>query len=154
MNADELRDHISSTFAGVRTMEASGDTFFLYDPDGDLPPERQMPFATLVTDDNYDRVSGLSRPGVFRLNIGLTKATYTAMFGAVPTERDEAGVFDTGFDHARPDVVMPHPVYASQHWVCVVSPIEATLDVVRSLLTEAHGFAARKHANHARRARA
>jgi hypothetical protein len=46
---------------------------------------------------------------------------------------------------------MPHPVYASQHWVCVVSPDEATLDAIRPLLAEAHEFAARKHANHARR---
>lgn len=151
MNAEELTDHITSTFAGTRVMEAYGDVFFLYDPDNDLPPERQMPYATIVTDDNYERVSRLSEPGAYRLNIGLTKATYTAMFGPVPTERDADGVFDTGFDYAERDRVMPHPVYASQHWVCVVSPGEATLDAVRPLLVEAHEFAARKHANHAKR---
>jgi hypothetical protein len=32
--------------------------------------------------------------------------------------------------------------------VCVVSPGEATLETVRVLLAEAHGFAARKYANH------
>jgi hypothetical protein len=145
-----MTEHIKS-FACTRVMEAYGDTFFLYDPDGDLPPERRLPFATIVTDDNYERVSELSEPGAYRLNIGLTKATYTAMFGAVPTERDDQGVLETGFDYAERDRVMPHPVYASQHWVCVVSPGEATLDAVRPLLAEAHEFAARKHANHARR---
>lgn len=145
-----MTEHLKS-FAGTRVMEAYGDTFFLYDPDGDLPPERRLPFATIVTGDNYERVSRLSEPGAYRLNIGLTKATYTAMFGAVPTERDEEGVLETGFDYAERDRVMPHPVYASQHWVCVVSPGEATLDAVRPLLAEAHAFAARKHANHARR---
>ncbi|MFI9006450.1 DUF6194 family protein [Actinosynnema sp. NPDC053489] len=154
MNADEMTDHIRSTFAGTRVLEAGGDVFFLYDPDGDLPPERQLPFATIVTADNYDRVSDLTRPGVYRLNIGLTKATYTALFGAPPTRRDERGVLDTGFDYARQDLVMPHPHYASQYWVCVVAPIAETLDAVRSMLVEAHGFAARKHANHARRAKA
>lgn len=146
-----MTDHITSTFAGTRVMEAYGDTFFLHDPDGDLPPERQLPFATIVTDDNYDHVSRLGEPGAYRLNIGLTKATYTAMFGPPPTRRDDQGIFDTGFDHARRDQVMPHPVYASQYWVCVVSPA-TTLDTVRSLLVEAHAFAVRKHANHARRA--
>ncbi|MEU4764641.1 DUF6194 family protein [Actinosynnema sp. NPDC023794] len=150
MNAEEMTEHIKS-FAGTRVMEAYGDTFFLYDPDGDLPPERQLPFATIVTGDHYEQVSELSEPGAYRLNIGLTKATYTAMFGAVPTERDDQGVFDTGFDYAERDRLMPHPVYASQHWVCVVSPSEATLDDVRTLLAGAHDFAARKHANHARR---
>ncbi|WP_367131198.1 DUF6194 family protein [Saccharothrix sp. HUAS TT1] len=153
MNVDELKDHISSTFAGIRVVEASGDTFFLYDPDGDLPPERQMPFATIVTGDRYDRVSRLGEDGAYRLNIGLTKASYAAMFGAVPTERDGDGVLDSGFDYAERDRLLPHPFYASQHWVCVVSPSGATLEAVRPLLVEAHGFAARKHANHARRAR-
>jgi hypothetical protein len=152
VDADEVKEHISSTCAGTRVMEASGDTFFLYDPDGDLPPERQLPFATIVTSDNYEQVSELSEPGAYRLNIGLTKATYQAMFGAVPTERDDQGVLETGFDYAERDRVMPHPVYASQHWVCVVSPGEATFDAVRPLLVEAYEFAARKHANHARRA--
>ncbi|MCE6997832.1 DUF6194 family protein [Saccharothrix sp. S26] len=151
MNADEMKEHISSTFAGVRVMEAYGDTFFLYDPDGDLPPERQMPFATIVNSDNYERVSDLDQPGAYRLNIGLTKATYTAMFGAPPTERDEQGVLKTEFDYAERDRVMPHPVYASQHWVCVISPGRATLDAIGPLLTEAYDFAVRKHANHARR---
>ncbi|MFE2755879.1 DUF6194 family protein [Actinosynnema sp. NPDC059335] len=153
MNAEELTDHITSTFPGTRAMEAHGDVFFLYDPDGDLPPERQMPYATIVTGDHYERVSRLGEPGAYRLNIGLTKATYTAMFGPVPTGRDADGVFDTGFDYAERDRLMPHPVYASQHWVCVVSPSGATLDAVRPLLVEAHGFAARKHANHAKRAK-
>ena len=151
MNCDELRDHICSTLSGTRVLEADGDLFFLYDPDGDLPPERQLPFATIVTSDHHDQVSDLSRPGVYRLSIGLTKATYTALFGAPPTRRDEQGVLDTGADYAQQDRVMPHPHYASQYWVCVVAPIGATLDAVRSMLVEAHGFAARKHANHARR---
>ncbi len=134
-------------------MEASEDTFFIYDPDGDLPPERQMPFATIVTDDNYDRVSDLGRPGAYRLNIGVTKATYTALFGTPPTRRDEDGVLDTGFDYSVRDRLMPHPFYASQYWVCVVTPSEETLDTVRPMIAEAHEFAARKYANHQARQR-
>ncbi|WP_344684099.1 DUF6194 family protein [Saccharopolyspora taberi] len=151
MNADEMNHHIRETFDGINVLESSGDLFFLYDPDRDLPPERQFPFATIVTGDNYDTVSDLDPPGAYRLNIGLTKATYTSLFGAPPAVRDEKGVLETGFDHAVRDRLMPHPMYASQHWVCVVNPGEATLDAVRGLLAEAHGFAARRHAN--RRAR-
>jgi hypothetical protein len=32
---------------------AWGDSFFFYDPDGDAPTDRRMPFATIVTND-YD----------------------------------------------------------------------------------------------------
>jgi hypothetical protein len=30
---------------------------------------------------------------------------------------------------------MPHPIYASQHWVCVVNPGEATLETVSITVT-------------------
>ncbi len=132
-----MNRYIRESFDGVNAVDSSDDTFFLYDPDGDLPAERQIPFATTVTGDHYDNVSNLDRPGAYRLNIGLTKATYTAMFGTAPAP-----------DHAAVDTVMPHPTYASQHWVSVVNPGEATLDTVRTLLAEAHAFAARKYTNH------
>ena len=147
-----MKRYINDAFDGLNVMENSGDTFFLYDPAGDLPPERQLPFVTIVTGDHYDSVSDLSRPGAYRLNIGVTKATYAALFGAAPTRRDELGLFQTGHDYAATDTLMPHPVYASQHWVSVVNPGEATLDTVLQLLAEAHEFAARKYANqHSRR---
>ncbi|MEV4759370.1 DUF6194 family protein [Micromonospora sp. NPDC049559] len=155
MHADEMKRYICQTFDGVRVLEAAGDTFLLYDPAGDLPPERQLPFATIITGDHpYDSVSKLDRPDTYRLNIGLTKATYTERFGPVPTERDPDGVFATGFDYTAADQLMPHPIYAGQHWVCVLNPGEATWETVRTLLAEAHAFAARKYANHqARRER-
>jgi hypothetical protein len=148
MDASEMKRYICEAFGGVNAVDNAGDTFFLYDPDGDLPAERQFPFVTIVTGDHYDSASTLDRPGAYRLNIGLTKATYTASFGAAPTRRGADGVLDTGFDYAAVDTVMPHPIYASQHWVCVVNPGEATWETVQTLLAEAHGFAARRYANH------
>jgi hypothetical protein len=147
MDADEMKRYIDETFDGINAVYNAGDTFFMYDPARDLPPERWFPFATIVTGDRHDKVSDLDRPGRYRLNIGLTKATYVRLFGAPPKVRDEHYVLATGFDYAATDTLMPHPVYASQYWVCVVNPGGATLDTVRGLLAEAHGFAARKHAN-------
>jgi hypothetical protein len=142
-----MRQYICDTFDGIDVVDNFGDTFFMYDPDGDLPAERQLMFATIVTGDSYDSVSDLDRPGAYRLNLGLTRATYVAWFGTPPTQRDANGLLDTAFDYAAEDTVMPHPVYASQYWVCVVNPGEATQETVRTLLAEAHGFAARKYAN-------
>ncbi|WP_210408081.1 DUF6194 family protein [Allokutzneria sp. NRRL B-24872] len=155
IEADDLRRHIMDSFAGTALLENAGDLFFIHDPDGDIPPERTFPYATIVTGDHYDTVSRLDEPGAYRLNIGLTKATYTALFGAAPTERDEKGVLDTGFDHDARDRIVPHPIYASQYWVSVVNPTESTMDTIRPMLVEAHEFVARKHANkRARRDRA
>jgi uncharacterized protein DUF6194 len=142
-----MKRYICHAGDGVEVAESRGGMFFTYDPDGDLPQDRWLPFATIVTDDSFDSVSNLSRPDAYRLNLGLTKATYTAMFGAAPTERDEHGVLTTGFDYTAVDRVMPHPMYASQYWVCVVNPT-TTLDQLRPLVVEAYEFAVRKHANH------
>jgi len=147
VDAAAMTRYITETFEGTRAAESSGDTFFSYDPDGDLPGDHWLPFATVVTDDNYDSVSNLDSPGAYRLNIGLTKAAYTSRFGPAPTDRDEHGVLDTGFDYSARDQLMPHPYYASQYWICVVNPAANTTDDVRRLLDEAHRFAARKHAN-------
>jgi hypothetical protein len=151
VDAHELKDDIVRTCAGANVLENSGDYYVLYDPDRDLPPERMQPFVTIVTGDRHDQVSNLDNPDAYRINIGLTKATYTSLFGAAPTERDENGVLKTGFDYSTRDQLMPHPVYGSQYWVCVVTPGEATLDVICRLVAEAYEFAVRKHTN--RRAR-
>ena len=133
-------------YDGVRVLEAQDDLFYLYDPAGDLPPERQQPFATIVTGDHYEQVSRLDGSGSWRLNLGLTKATYSSLFGPVPTERDADWVLDSGHDYAARDTLMPHPFYAAQHWVAIVDP--TGLDRLLPLIEEAYMFAERKYSNH------
>ena len=65
MDEAELIRYIVTTFEGVDVVEASGDSYFMYDP------EHMFPFATLVTGARHDQVSDLDRPGVFRLNSGV-----------------------------------------------------------------------------------
>ena len=113
----------------------AGDSFFIYDPNRDLPPNKQMPFATIVTKDypGWDEASQLARDGVYRLNVGVSRETFRAIF---PT--------DTEHDYAALDVLMPHPVYAPQSWVSVLSPSESTFERVKRLLAEAYERAARR----------
>lgn len=139
MNLDTLRRYLVDNFPGTDVLEANGDMFFVHDPDRDLPDERKMPWATLVTSDFNDSASDLDRPGVFRLNVGLSKARYRELF---PGE----GEYDT----TALDVVMPHPVYGSYHWLCVLNP-DITWPAVRGLLDHAHALASRKYANAAAR---
>ncbi|WP_350275976.1 DUF6194 family protein [Kribbella sp. HUAS MG21] len=145
MTVEEL-DRMFRAYDGVRVLEAQDDLFYLYDPAADLPPERQQPFATIVTGDHYEQVSRLDEPGSWRLNLGLTKSTYTSLFGAVPTERDADWVLASGYDYAARDTLMPHPFYASQYWVAIVNP--TGLDQLLPLVEEAYAFAARKYSNH------
>ncbi|MFC5290268.1 DUF6194 family protein [Actinokineospora guangxiensis] len=134
MDDSQLIGLLLAELDGVIAMESQGDTFLIYDPHDDVPYNRRFPFATVVTADRYDSASNLDRPGAYRLNLGLTKATYRARFSA-----------EGPVDHAAEDVLMPHPVYAPQHWICVVNPSQATVDAAMPLIREAHDFAARKY---------
>jgi hypothetical protein len=148
--------YIAATFAGVDVEQpeagsgaaeiAWGDTFFIYDPDRNLVPQHRFPFATIVTKDygDFDRASNLNRPGVFRLNIGVSKGTYRSLFGPQPSPPGAAGVVDTGHDFTTLDQILPHPVYAPQSWVCVLNPSDATFQAVRPLLAEAYDLAVRR----------
>jgi hypothetical protein len=119
---------------------AWGDSFFSYDPDGDTPAEGRMPFATIVTKDydGFDTASNLNRPGVFRLNIAVGRTAFEELLGHPPAPSEDA-------DHTAIDTLIPHPVYATQAWVAILNPGPATAELARSLLTDAHTLAVRRH---------
>jgi hypothetical protein len=129
--------YITDTFAGVEVTVAAGDSYFFYDPD------KKFPFATLVTGDRHDQVSDLERPGVYRLNIGVSKQSFQSLFGP---KADSSGNEDAagGHDFAALDRIMPHPVYGKMYWVCVLNPSADTFKTVQSLLAEAYEMAVRK----------
>ncbi len=125
-------DYILKTFPEVETTQNFGYTFFFY------RSERMLPFATFIdADTDYDRISNLNRPGVFRLNIGVSRETFQSLFGAQKVDVSR-------YDYTSLDVILPHPDYARQHWICVLSPGTATLESIRSMLAEAYEIAVRR----------
>ena len=111
-------------------VEAMGAKFFSLDPEKHWPN-----FATIVTTDEHDMgaPSDLARPGVFRLNIGVGKATFERLVGSMADP-----------DHAAFDTILPHPVYAKQRWLCVLNPSRTTFDsIVKPLIAEAYARLAR-----------
>jgi hypothetical protein len=147
MDQAAITSYITTTFSGVDAQVGSeetgapeiawGDTFFIYDPERNMEGAGRFPFATIVTRDygEFDNGSDLDRPGVFRLNIGLSEETYERLV--------EAGA---EHDFTALDRLMPHPVYGTNHWVCVLNPSEATFETLKPLLEEAYGRAVRRHA--------
>ncbi|MFL5733710.1 MAG: DUF6194 family protein [Chloroflexia bacterium] len=154
MNEAEIGRYITGRLEGVDVVDDSGNSFFFYNPDPDVPPDHNFPFATLVTSDIYDQFSDLNRPSVFRLNIGIGKETFRSLFGKpnLPSDRDSAvesgdnSSDPTDYDFTALDKVMPHPVYGRQYWVCVLNPSDETFETkVRPLLAEAHELAVSKY---------
>ena len=114
--------------------QALGATFFSLD-------ETHWPnFATIVTTDEHDEgaPSDLARPGAFRLNVGVGRATFERLVGSL-----------TAPDYAAYDTILPHPVYAKQRWVSILNPSAATFrDLVLPLVAEAHDRLAATRARH------
>ena len=81
-----------------------------------------------------------ARAGVFRLNIGVSKATFERLVGSM-----------TDPDYAAFGVVLPHPTYAKQLWISILNPSDETFrEVVMPLLDEAHDRLAEARARHHR----
>jgi hypothetical protein len=117
-------------------VRALGAIFFSIDPEKHWPN-----YATIVTTDEHDEgaPSNLTaRDRVFRLNIGVGRATFERMVG---------GIADPDF--AAFNQLLPHPVYAKQLWISILNPTDATFrDVVLPLLDEAYGRLATVRARH------
>ena len=91
------------------------------------------------------QASNLNRPSVFRLNIGVSSDTYRMMFGTQPAFPRDGGSVNTGHDFTLLDTIMPHPIYASMSWICVLNPSSETFEKVKPLLAEAYALDAKKH---------
>jgi hypothetical protein len=142
MDEASITQHIVNTFDGVETVTMPGATFFFYGSD------HMLPFATLVTNDDFDKASDLNRPGVFRLNIGIGKQAFLSLFGSKPPRPGASGTPDYpagAYDFTALDRLMPHPDYGHLSWVCILNPSDTTFqEAVQPLLTEAYELAVRR----------
>ncbi len=151
MDQEAIIQYITETFTGVEIVRptdgpGAGDTFFFYDPQRNLDPAHRLPFATIVTKDygDFDDATHLNRPDVFRLNIGVSRDTFRALFGPAPSAESDQS---TPYDFAAVDRLMPHPVYAPQSFVCVLNPSAETFEAVKPLLADAYARVATRHAS-------
>jgi hypothetical protein len=95
--------------------------------------DHRLPFVTIAnSDQDFDKVSHLNREGVFRINIGVSKATFDSLI--------DSGSED--IDYSLLDVFLPHPDYAKQNWVCILSPTQDNVERTKALIVEAHSIAA------------
>ena len=133
MEQETIAQYIAETLDGVDVVTSDGNAFFFFNPPGTSPPDHNFPFATIVANDRYDQASDLDRPGVYRLNVGVSRQTFRTLFSEAAGDEHDFTALDT---------IMPHPVYGQMFWVCVLSPDQETFDAVKPLLAEAHGRSA------------
>ena len=109
---DEMLELMRDAFPDAVVAELDSAAFFSLD-------EKHWPnFATVVWTDEHDEgsPSNLARDGVFRVNVGVDRATFERLVGSV-----------TEPDHAAFDRFVPHPVYAKQRWIAILNPSHETV---------------------------
>ena len=120
---DAIARYVTETYPDAVIGRAEGAMFFSID-------ESHWPnFATIVTGAAFDDGSNLSRPGVFRLNIGaLSRDTFQRLVGDLADP-----------DFTELDKLHPHPLYAKQRWVAILNPGKGSFETfVKPLLAETH----------------
>ena len=154
MTEAEIIEYVSG-LPGVVTLTASeengapaaawDDTFFYYDPEGNIAENQRLPFATVVTHDyaGWDTESELDRDGIFRVNIASGRSGFEQLLGYAPAEH---AAHHDEYDYAATDTLIPHPTYAAQGWVSILNPAEQTSKHLRKLLDDAHRLAGRRDA--------
>ncbi|MGK9118097.1 DUF6194 family protein [Olivibacter jilunii] len=126
MSAEKIENYITSNLLNVQQSAHFGYTFFFYGSD------HVLPFVTIAHADNeYDNVSNLSREGIFRVNIGVSKVTFNNLFPDLKKE----------WDFTETNVFMSQPSYASQHFICVLNPVGDKLEETLRFIQEAHAIA-------------
>ncbi|MEN7551299.1 DUF6194 family protein [Rapidithrix thailandica] len=122
MNLAQVIEAVSQTFSESYFIQSEdGDYFFLYGSDN------RFPFATVVTHDNeYDHVSKLDREGYYRLNIGIGKERFNALFAHIEAKSGIGGYWEAEIDFTKENEIFPHPVYGNMYWVSVVNPTDET----------------------------
>ena len=132
---EAIVDHLMTTHPETDLVTIPGAWFFSLDHEKHFPN-----YATIVTNDDHDQASDLERPGVFRLNLGVDKATF------------ERVASDPAPDYTALDVVLPHPVYAAQRYIAILNPSWATWEsTVIPLIEVAHDRLAAQRARHGMR---
>ena len=131
-----VHDHITA-LRGVVPKAAWGETSYFFNPGQRF--ERGTYFATIKDHDGVnDHASRLDRPGVWRLNMGVAKPVYFALFGPPPPRPGKGRTIEGDWDFTALDTLMPHPVYGWMGWIAVLNPSPATWARCRPLIESAY----------------
>ncbi|WP_096000587.1 DUF6194 family protein [Clostridioides difficile] len=143
IKADDILNYCLSNLDDVVLMDSWGERAIYYNPNGVL--KRGVYVLTIKEkDSNNDKGSLVSRPNVYRVNIGLRKETFIEMFGYIPKRPGVGQIVDMDFDFTKLDTIMPHPIYSWMGWICVLSPTEKTFENFKTLIGESYNFAKQK----------
>lgn len=145
MTADEILEYCLKELEGTVLVNSWGERGIFYNPYNKL--KRGIYVLTVKEKDGEnDQGSKLNRENIYRVNLGVRKATFQEMFGAVPKRPRKGGIVDMGYDFAAINQILPHPVYAWMGWICSLNPSQKTFEALKPYIQEAYEYAKEKYA--------
>lgn len=145
MNADEILEYCLKKLAGTVLVNSWGERGIFYNPEGKL--KRGIYVLTVKgKDGENDSSSNLDRDEIFRVNLGVRKATFSKLFGAIPKRPGKGETVSMQYDFSSTDCILPHPVYAWMGWICSLNPSKKTFAELKPLIQEAYDYAKEKYA--------
>ncbi|WP_435258273.1 DUF6194 family protein [Thioclava sp. FR2] len=84
MTIDEIFAHVLRSCDGVIEDRNWGERGIFYNP-GKVLPKSIYVLTIKDKDSPNDKASQVNRPGVFRLNLGISRPAFTKLFGDVPS---------------------------------------------------------------------
>ncbi len=132
-----VSEYVNSKFTGLNVVDAWGEKSFFYNPDNLL--KRGIYFCTIKENNgDNDKASFLDRPDVFRVNFGVSKKTFSSIFGTVPKRPTKGNCIDGAYDFTALDSLTPHPVYGWMAWVSILNPSFHSWSHIEILLEESY----------------
>lgn len=144
VSIQEIVDYVLSNYPGVVTDKNWGEKGLFYNPEGKLPKGIYL-LTFKEKDGPNDKASNVNRADVYRLNLGISKVTFTNLFGAIPKRPSAGQVIETGHDFQKLDTIMPHPVYGWMSWIGVLNPSKSTFKKLKPLIHEGVTLAKEKY---------
>jgi len=135
VSIEDVFDYCLSEFDGLVLDKNWGERGVFYNPEKKLP--KGVYILTFKEKDGpNDKASHVNREGIFRLNLGISKSTFSEMFGAIPKRPAAGQIVSTGHDFTSLDQITPHPVYGWMSWVAVLNPTKDTFEKLKPLIAE------------------
>ena len=145
MSPEDIISYCLDNLGGAFLTESWGEKGIFYNPEGLLKHGVYI-LTVKEKDGENDRASNLDRDGIFRINIGVRKSTFSDLFGDIPKRPQKGGVVEMDYDFTLLDKLLPHPVYAWMGWICVLNPSEKTFGEIKPFIHEAYELAKEKYA--------
>lgn len=133
---EDIIDYISGLWAYV--MEHEWEYFCYASKDiADRASSWIFPFATIVTKDNeYDNLSNLNRPDMFRINININKEIFDQLITVKKTTSWLGAYQNSGIDFTAVNTIFPHPIYGSMNWISIINPSSKIFLTLQTYLSE------------------